>query len=370
MQIHEITKLGKKRTDEGLLDTFKQAVGITPKPGEGPTKFQKMTNPSLAAVERNKKALGPAADAIAKLKAQGYDVSSAEEALSGYSQAATPQAAAAKMQDANSILKQAMQEIQQDQQAQAEIKGTTRQFNNQFVGDEDFPTLMPDPGTVINIEYKGTKYNKDEKGVWRNEAGNIIPPQNTAGLDDAADQGGKIGPSPAAFNAKMNPPKGAKNKPPMKESILREARKTLEQTAFEDFIAPRIQGKDSVGKAISFNEVLQIPEVKKKLRDIFKAMFAANNSTPPDKKAVIDGFRQYMTVALAGLKVVSSLRDSGKVDSDDSETSDNSQATQTDNIQVDDNLASEIANKLQKIPRNKRKSVVKKAFKQANSGGV
>jgi hypothetical protein len=34
-----------------------------------------------------------------KLKAQGYDVSSAEEALAGYSQAQTPQQAAAKSQE-------------------------------------------------------------------------------------------------------------------------------------------------------------------------------------------------------------------------------------------------------------------------------
>lgn len=316
MQIHEITKLGKQRTDEGLLDDFKDAVGIAPKPADSRTFMQKLKGEAPNLIDFNK-------PENARLKAQqdaynAYQTKKQQELETywqkkGYKTGSAAVAADDAKRQGPSALDKTIAQVQQSPEAQTAIDNLSQKFEDDFV--------IATPGTEIKVTTNGGDYFKDENGQWWNDApgkrAKITKPESINYLEKLAQQGqGKEVQSPLARQAELEKLQAKGKKSSVKESAIYEGRQTLAQKNFYAWVAPRVQGTDANKQPITFTQVLQNKQVKQRLQPLFDKMMAANNSNPPDEKTVMSAFKQFMTVAIAGLQVEKNKR-GGSSDEED-----------------------------------------------------
>jgi hypothetical protein len=171
MQIHELTKRRKQRTDEaGLLKGITNAISAA-KTGYDAVKGT--SGSTLAGVGKALGTLGQAATS------PGFAAQSSKEASS-----------AAGVAKYNALAKKygfdPMQDPNADNSAQttpaaataatgqADVAAVAKQITStpEFA---DLSQVLPDPGKLLFVTMKnGGKYYKDENGVWKNESGTAI----------------------------------------------------------------------------------------------------------------------------------------------------------------------------------------------------
>lgn len=293
MQIHEITKLSKKRTDEGLLDSFKDAVGLGPKPPDSRTFMQKLKGeaPDMIDLSDPKNA-----KYAAQQKAYDEKIAAKRTEIEDYWKKKGYKVGAEAVkwrdeQDSTNSLSQAIQQVKNSPEMKAKIDDL----------GSDFATAMPGWELKVHSDKTNGDYYKDENGQWWNDdfPRQKVTSADAAGLQALADAGkAKEQPSPAALAAKQAAQKkGSKKQAPVTEAI---GERKL-QSGFFGWLRPKIElVKGADGKMISLNTARNnSPELNKRLTGAFRNLLVA--AQQPNDDQIKPAFTELVTIALGGL---------------------------------------------------------------------
>lgn len=292
MQIHELTK--RKRTDEGLLDGVKAAISSVAKSG-----MSGLSNDNIA-VAKNQNALNQANQGLADLNAKyGWDIKS-------------PTRTASQAQAQAPTFDQVITQTKQDPKVQQDIAKLEPQFSQVFMQTEFDPTQPDDlkylgelpfvqqgKKFVLPVNTTGDKgpavnYELNDKGVWSLDGRPVTAQRSIAMLNRIAAIGGKgfagQGREVSANNLSPQPPgKGRKSK--MAEAVQPASGGKDLQTSFNRWVSGRVP---------NYVKATKDPDVKAKLDAAFQKLVAAKK----DPKAAEAAFKEFMTVAFAGVRYI------------------------------------------------------------------
>jgi hypothetical protein len=178
MQIHELTKRRKQRTDEagGLLKNIGDAISAA-KTGYAAGKAG--TGSTLGAAGT---ALGTFGKAITSpgFAAQSDKDANKDAAMKKYNDLKDKYGWSDKPAAGAAPSAQAAQAAAPAATSQADVAAVTKQITS----TPDFASLsqvLPDPGHLLKVKLNGGEYYKDENGVWKNSDGKAI--RGTPGED-------------------------------------------------------------------------------------------------------------------------------------------------------------------------------------------
>jgi hypothetical protein len=301
MQIHELTKRRKQRTDEagGLLKNIGDAISAAKtgyaagKAGTGSTlgaagtalgTFGKaITSPGFAAQS--------SADASAKSAMAKYD---ALKKKYGWADAGDAPAAGTAQPGAASAAAVAPNPQVQQQQVQAMVQQFTQE--PEFV---DLTAVLPDPGKVLRVEIpnKGgsaAEYFKDESGTWKTKDNKVVTkPASVSKLESMidADQYSQVSP-PAAAPQDQQAQQGKNKKAPQAESLAEAVGNKKVQSIVANIIKKNRTAAAAAEKASA--DPKAAPKIEKAKQQVLAAA-SATASKAPNRRAKTNMVKQAFT---------------------------------------------------------------------------